>query len=73
MTLTKEDLQDWNSNQVTKEIHRRIAEARKMVAEDSPIKDTADQTAMQSSYNNGWIEGADAVTDAFFEALEEAD
>jgi hypothetical protein len=73
MVLTKADLNDWKSNPVTKEIQRRIAEARQMVAESSPIRDTADQTAMQSSYNNGWIEGADAVSDAFFEALEEAD
>jgi len=70
MQLTQADLQDWNSNPVTKEVFKRIAEAKAELAESTPIRDTADQTAMQASFNSGWSSGVDAVHDAFFEVQE---
>ena len=73
MVITKDDLKDWSSNQVTKEIFKRVAEAKIEVAEQSTIRDTADQTAMQASFNSGWLKGAEAITDAFYEVDEVAE
>jgi hypothetical protein len=73
MVITKDDLKDWSSNPVTKEIFKRVAEAKTEVAEQTAIRDTADQTAMQASFNSGWVKGADAITDAFYEVDEVAE
>ena len=71
--LTKQDLQEWKSHPVTQVVFDEIERSKKEMIEKSPIKDTADQTAMQASYNNGWIEGVNALEDAYHEVLEETE
>mgnify|MGYP003625642674 CR=1 FL=1 len=73
MILTQADLQDWNSSSVTKEIFKRIQEAKEELSQSSPIRDTSDQTAMQASRDDGIKAGMDAIHDAFFELEEEVD
>lgn len=71
MTLTKQDLQDWNSNPVTKAIFTEIDETLIELRAKSTVRDTVDQTAMQSSYNEGMAEGINGLREAY-EVLEEA-
>ncbi len=73
MQLTKQDLHEWNQNPITRAIFEEIERSKKDMSERSPIRDTADQTAMQASYNNGWIEGVAALEDAYREVLEESE
>ena len=69
--LTKQDLQDWNSNPVTKQIFKEIYAQVLLVKDESVVKDTCDQTAMQAARNEGIIEGATLLKEAY-EVLEEA-
>jgi hypothetical protein len=73
MTLTKEDLQDWNSHPVTKAIFQALKEQVDTIARESTLRDTADQTAMQTARNEGQREGIEAFAEAYEIALEEAD
>ena len=70
-TLTKQDLQDWNSHPVTKQIFKEIHEQVLAVKDESVVKDTCDQTAMQAARNEGVIEGASLLKEAY-EIIEEA-
>ena len=70
-TLTKQDLQDWNANPVTKAIFKEIHEQVLAIKDESVVKDTCDQTAMQAARNEGVIEGATLLKEAY-EVLEEA-
>jgi hypothetical protein len=69
--LTKQDLQDWNSHPVTKRIFKEIYDQVLAVKEESVVRDTCDQTAMQAARNEGMIEGASLLKEAY-EVLEEA-
>lgn len=69
--LTKQDLQDWNSHPVTKQIFKEIHDQVLAVKEESVVRDTCDQTAMQASRNEGVIEGANLLKEVY-EVLEEA-
>ena len=71
MVLTKADLQDWNSNPVTKAIFKEIHEQILIVKDESVVRETCDQTAMQAARNEGVIEGANLLKEAY-EVLEEA-
>ena len=70
-TLTRQDLQDWNANPVTKAIFREIHEQVLIIKDESVVKETCDQTAMQAARNEGVIEGASLLKEAY-EVLEEA-
>lgn len=65
MVLTKQDLAEWNSHPVTKAIFKEIDSQIVVVSMESVVKDTADQTAMQAARNEGVIEGAQALKDAY--------
>ena len=69
--LTKQDLQDWNSHPVTKLIFKEILLQVLAVKDESVVRDTCDQTAMQAARNEGLIEGASLLKEAY-EVLEEA-
>jgi len=71
--LTKQDLQDWRANPVTKELSKLLQEHVTEVRQESCLRDTCDQTAMQVARNEGIVEGLDALNLAFddlFEALD---
>jgi len=65
MVITPEDLADWNSNPVTKEVFKEVDKAVLDLSNESPLRDTADQTAMQAAYNDGVIAGANYFSDAY--------
>lgn len=71
MLLTKQDLRDWNSHPVTKKIFKEIHDQIIVVSMESVVRETADQTAMQAARNEGVIEGANLLKEAY-ETLEEA-
>lgn len=73
MILTKEDLHDWNSHVVTKEIFKKIKEAMGELAVESVLMTTVDETAMRAAKNEGVLEGANALLDSYEVALEEAE
>ena len=62
MVLTKQDLQEWNSHPVTKEVFRLIEEEFNDLSRESTLRDTADQTAMQTARNEGQKEGIKAIS-----------
>lgn len=70
MAITKQDLADWNSHPVTKAIFKQIDAQIFEVSIESVVKETADQTAMQAARNEGVIEGAQSLKEAY-EILEE--
>ena len=63
--ITKQDLAEWNSYPVTKAIFKEINDQITVVSMESVVKETADQTAMQAARNEGVIEGAQALKDAY--------
>ena len=71
--LTKQDLQEWNSHPVTREICKQLEEQCDEVRKESCLRDTCDQTAMQSARNEGTIEGIDKLNEVYEEMLSEAE
>lgn len=71
--LTKQDLQDWNSNPVTQQIFKEINEAVSNLKSESVVRDTVDQTAMQASFNEGIYEGVKTLKETYEELLEGAE
>ena len=71
--LTKQDLQDWNSNPVTRAISKKLEEQCKDVRSESCLRQTCDQTAMQAAINEGTIEGIESLNEVYEEMLSEAD
>jgi hypothetical protein len=69
--LTKQDLEDWNSHPVTKQIFIEINTSIDDLSKESNLRDTVDQTAMQTAYNEGVKEGVYKLRDAY-EDLSEA-
>ena len=69
--LTKQDLEDWNSHPVTKQIFIEINTSIDDLSKESTLRDTVDQTAMQTAFNEGVKEGASRLRDAY-EDLSEA-
>ena len=69
--LTKQDLQDWNNHPVTKQIFKEVHDQILAVKDESVVKETCGQTAMQAARNEGVIEGANLLKEAY-EVLEEA-
>jgi len=73
MVLTKADLQEWNSHPVTKAVFKKIAQEVNDARISSSMMETVDQTALRTAYKEGFIDGASALTEAYDDALEEAD
>ena len=73
MVLTKADLQDWNSNPVTKMIFKKISEELDVARTDSCMMPTADETALKTAYKEGFVEGANALLEAYETSLDEAE
>jgi len=63
--MTKDQLSEWRQHPITIEVFKEVEAAVAALREQSPIRDTAEQTAMQASYNEGWIEGVQALHDAY--------
>ena len=70
MVLTKQDLQDWNSNPVTQQILKEIEAAAIALKGESSLRDTADKTAMQTAFNEGMLEGVRVLQETYDDALE---
>ncbi len=73
MVITKQDLQDWHSNPVTKAIASKLEQQVKDVRSESCLRETCDQTAMQTARNEGTIEGIDALNEVYEDMLEGAE
>ena len=56
--------QEWQNNDITKSILSDIEEAIAATREESAVRDTVDQTAMATSYNEGFIDGIQAFKDS---------
>ena len=70
MAITPQDLQDWNSNPVTKAIFAQIDESLEELRLESPLRSTVDLTAMTAAKNEGIAEGIQSLKYGF-ELLEE--
>lgn len=70
MVITKQDLEDWNSHPVTKEIFAQVKEQLIELRAESTLRPTVDETAMATAKNQGIAEGAIALFDAY-ELLQE--
>ncbi len=70
MVLTKQDLNDWNSNPVTQQIFAGIKESLSELMSESCMCPTADETAMRVAFNEGIAQGVNALT-AAYDVLEE--
>jgi len=70
MAITPQDLQDWNSNSVTKAIFKEIDSSLLELSRSSCLCATADETAMKTAYNEGIAEGIASFKEAY-EILEE--
>ena len=71
MVLSKQDLADWNSHPVTKEIFKGIRKAIVELKEESTVMATCDETAMKASRNEGIAEGASAIFEAYEMLVED--
>jgi len=71
--ITKQDLQDWSSNPVTRAISKKLEEQVKYMKSESCLRDTCDQTAMQVARNEGTVEGVEALNEVYADMLEEAE
>ena len=71
--MNKQDVQDWKNSPVTKAIIVNINEAVQRCNEQSHIRDTADQTAIQTALSEGYIAGVSAFLDsvADFDLIED--
>ena len=68
--ITKQDLQDWSSNPVTRAISKKLEEQVKDIKSESCLRDTCDQTAMQVARNEGTVEGVEALNEVYADMLE---
>ena len=68
--ITPQDLQDWNSNSVTKAIFAGIEDSLQELRQESCLRSTADETAMATAKNEGIAEGINSLKEAY-EILEE--
>jgi len=73
MTLTKQDLQDWNSHPVTKVIFAQVKEQLNELRAESTLRSTVDETAMATAKNEGITEGALSLFDAYELQAENAE
>ena len=62
--MNKHDVKDWKNSPVTKAIISNIEEAVSNCNEQSNIRDTADQTAIQTALSEGFVRGVTSLLDA---------
>ena len=67
--LTKQDLQDWHSKPVKQAISKSLTEQDNDIRLESCMRDTCDQTAMQTAYNEGQISGLDLINETYDDLL----
>lgn len=65
--MNKHDVKDWKNSPVTKAVLDNIKEAVETCNEQSNIRDTADQTAIQTALSEGYISGVSALLDSIEE------
>jgi phage-related tail protein len=70
MVITQQDLQDWNSNPVTKAIFASIENSLQELRQESCLRSTSDETAMTAARQVGIAEGINSLKEAY-EILEE--
>jgi hypothetical protein len=70
MVITPQDLQDWNSNPVTKAIFADIENSLRELRIESCLRSTVDETAMTAARQVGIAEGINSLKEAY-EILEE--
>tara|TARA_R110002096_G_scaffold376089_1_gene569857 strand:+ start:363 stop:539 length:177 start_codon:yes stop_codon:yes gene_type:complete len=58
---------------VTKAVSAKLKQQCDDVRKESCVRDTCDQTAMQTMRNEGVIEGLDMMNEAYEEMLEESE
>jgi len=68
--LTKQDLQDWNSHPVTIAIFKDINEQLVDLSNESTLRPTADETAMETARVQGVKDGANSLKEAYELLLE---
>ena len=73
MVLTKADLQEWNNNPVTRALFKQVREQIDEAREESSLMPTADETAQKTAFKEGVVFGANALLEAYDDALEEAE
>lgn len=73
MTVTKQELQEWNSHPVTIAVFKELDNELKNLAGESPIRNTCDETAMRASEIEGIFQGANSFKEAYEVLLERAE
>ena len=73
MPITENDLQDWNSHPVTRAIFKEIDEQLVELDEESTLRPTADQTAMDTAKKEGVKQGANSLKEAYELMMESAE
>ena len=71
--LTKQDLQDWNSNPVTRQIFEGIDASLIELRDQSCMCATSDETAMRVAKNEGIAEGINSLKDAYLLMWEDSE
>ena len=71
--MTEQDLQEWNSHPVTRAIFSKIAAELEEARKSSTIMPTVDETALRTAHKEGFLDGANALLEAYETALEEAE
>ena len=65
MTISNEDIKDWEVNPVTKAVQKKLAEAGLESLSQIVIQETCDETAMRAAecigFSNGCLSWEDAV------------
>jgi uncharacterized membrane protein YgcG len=74
--MDMEQIREWKAHPVTVEISRMVNDAVMQMQRKSKIRDTVDQTAIQTAYSEGFVEGVqslnNALDDVIFQSKEES-
>lgn len=70
MTISNEDIKDWEANPVTKAVQKKLAEAGLETLSQIAIQATCDETAMRAAENIGFSKGCLSWQDAVDELKE---
>lgn len=72
MEITKEQLQEWGDNPVTKEIFKSINSAARNECEISKLKlDSVEETALRTAFSQGFVDGVLSFIRNYNNKLEE--
>jgi len=70
ISISREDIQDWEANPVTKAIQKKLGEAGLESLGQISIQETCDKTGMRTAENIGFTKGCAAWQDAVDELKE---